>query len=46
MKATDEDEGLNGEINYGFSEETEIKFGEIFSMNNMTGEVTNTVYYK
>lgn len=46
VKATDEDEGLNGEVNYGFSKETETKFGQLFFMNNVTGEVTNTVYCK
>ena len=37
--ATDEDIGENGKIGYAFSMKTNLLYGDIFSINNFTGEI-------
>ncbi|XP_078087814.1 protocadherin-10-like [Mustelus asterias] len=39
VTATDQDEGLNGEIMYVFSDQTSDKVREVFSLDSITGEI-------
>ena len=40
VTATDDDEGINGQIVYAFTERTQRSFGDIFSINNQTGAIS------
>ncbi|XP_078087870.1 protocadherin beta-16-like isoform X2 [Mustelus asterias] len=42
VTATDQDEGLNGEIMYVFSDQTSDKVHEVFSLDSITGEIRVT----
>ncbi len=39
VKATDIDSGPNGQVVYGFSAKTEHSYGNLFGINNETGEI-------
>ena len=40
VRATDNDTGVNGEITYGFSNQTMTAYGHLFSIHNQTGEIS------
>ena len=40
VSATDLDQGLNGRIIYGFSDQTQRDLGGVFSINNRTGDIS------
>lgn len=42
VHATDPDEGPNGRIVYGLAPDTRERYGTLFSINNMTGEISIT----